>query len=132
MWGDRVQGYPTIKSVVGGKIDDYRGDRSAAALKQWGLSLIPNKVTTVNKQPQLQELLQRCSSKSGKDPAAWSVCVLLFTAKAETAPLYKSLSAQYAGKIAFGEVRGSNKELSEHFLVDRYDSRACDMSAQTQ
>ena len=115
----RIQGYPTIKSVVGGRVEDYKGDRSASALKQWGLSLIPSKVATVNKPAQLQELLQRCSSKTGSEAAAWSVCVLLFTAKTETAPLYKSLSAQYAGKIAFGEVRGSNKELSERFHVNR-------------
>lgn len=120
-WTHRVQGYPTIKSVVGGKVQDYKGDRSASALKQWGLSLIPNKVATVNKAAQLQELLQQCSSNSSKDAAAWSVCVLLFTAKSATAPLYKSLAAQYAGKIAFGEVRGSNRELSERFHVDRWE-----------
>jgi len=45
--------------------------------------------------------------------------VLLLTAKSDTAALYKSLSGQYAGKIAFGEARGSNKELSDRFKVDR-------------
>lgn len=81
--------------------------------------MIPNKVVTVNKPAQLTELLQRCSSNSGQDAATWSVCVLLFTAKTETAPLYKSLSAQYAGKVAFGEVRGSNQALSKRLHVDR-------------
>ena len=117
----RVQGYPTIKSVVNGKLHDYQGDRSASALKNWGLSLIPNKVVTVNKPAQLSDFLQRCSSsnKSGKTSASWSLCVLLLTAKSDTAALYKSLSGQYAGKIAFGEARGSNKELSDRFKVDR-------------
>ena len=110
--------------MVNGKLHDYQGDRSASALKNWGLSLIPNKVVTVNKPAQLSDFLQRCSSsssssKSGKDSASWSLCVLLLTAKSETAALYKSLSGQYAGKIAFGEARGSNKELSDRLKVDR-------------
>jgi len=105
--------------VVNGKLHDYQGDRSASALKNWGLSLIPNKVVTVNKPVQLSDFLQRCSSKSGKDSASWGLCVMLLTAKSETAALYKSLSGQYAGKIAFGEARGSNKELSERFNVDK-------------
>jgi len=110
--------------VVNGKLHDYQGDRSASALKNWGLSLIPNKVITVNKPAQLSDFLQRCSSsssssKAGKDSASWSLCVLLLTAKTDTAALYKSLSGQYAGKIAFGEARGSNKELSDRFKVDR-------------
>ncbi|DBA98372.1 TPA: hypothetical protein ACH3X3_012387 [Trebouxia sp. C0006] len=120
-----VKGYPTIKSVVNGKLHDYQGDRSASALKNWGLSLIPNKVVTVNKPAQLSDFLQRCSSsssKSSKDSASWSLCVLLLTAKSDTAALYKSLSGQYAGKIAFGEARGSNKELSDRLKVDSYPS----------
>lgn len=116
-----MKGYPTIKSVVGGKTQEYNGERSASALKNWGLSLIPNKVVTVNKPAQMSDFLQRCSgsSKTGKNAASWGACVLLLTAKTETAPLYKSLSGQYAGKIAFGEARGSNKELAEKFKVDK-------------
>ena len=40
----RVQGYPTIKSVVGGKVRDYNGERSASALRSFALSLLPDKV----------------------------------------------------------------------------------------
>ena len=116
-----MKGYPTIKSWVNGKTHDYNGERSASALKNWALSLIPNKVVTVSKPAQLSDFLQRCSdsSKTGKDAAAWGLCVLLLTAKTETAALYKSLSGQYAGKVAFGEARGSNKELSERLKVDK-------------
>lgn len=116
-----MKGYPTIKSVVGGKTQDYNGERSASALKSWGLSLIPNKVVTITKPAQVPDFLQRCSisSKSSKSAASWGLCVLLLTAKTETAPLYKSLSGQYAGKIIFGEARGSNKELAERFRVDK-------------
>ena len=41
----RVEGFPTIKAWVGGKLVDYQGDRSAGNLKNWALSLLPNKVS---------------------------------------------------------------------------------------
>lgn len=51
-----MKGYPTILAFTPGSKSpqQYQGERSAAALKAWALSLIPNKVATVNKQPQLQ------------------------------------------------------------------------------
>ena len=41
----RVQGYPTIKAFVGGKWQDYNGGRSAKAIKDFGLGLLPDKVS---------------------------------------------------------------------------------------
>ena len=60
----------------------------------------------------LEAFLGRCGGgkeagkgkKAGKDGASWGGCVLLFSDKKQTSPLYKSLSSQYAGKLAFGEV----------------------------
>ena len=50
----RVQGYPTIKAWVNGKAKGaYNGDRSAGAIKNWALGLLPNHVATVNKQQQV-------------------------------------------------------------------------------
>ena len=40
----RVQGFPTIKAFVNGRMLDYSGDRSAGHLKDWAISLIPQKV----------------------------------------------------------------------------------------
>ena len=44
------------------------------------------------------------AKKGAKSGAAWGGCVLLFSDKKQTSPLYKSLAAQYAGKLAFAEV----------------------------
>lgn len=60
----------------------------------------------------LEAFLGRCGGgkeagkgrKPGKDGASWGGCVLLFSDKKQTSPLYKSLSSRYAGKLAFGEV----------------------------
>jgi hypothetical protein len=40
----RVQGFPTVKAFVNGRMIDYNGDRSAGHLKDWAISLIPQKV----------------------------------------------------------------------------------------
>ena len=54
----------------------------------------------------MDELLRRCSG-GGKDRgrAAWSLCLLLFSAKTATSPMYSALANQFDGKVAFGEVR---------------------------
>ena len=41
----RIQGFPTIKAYVNGRMIDYNGDRSAGNLKDWAISLIPQKVS---------------------------------------------------------------------------------------
>ena len=41
----RIQGFPTIKAYVNGRMIDYNGDRSAGHLKDWAISLIPQKVS---------------------------------------------------------------------------------------
>lgn len=68
-------------------------------------------VTVLSSGNKLEAFLQRCggpgegkAKKGAKSGAAWGGCVLLFSDKKETSPLYKSLAAQYAGKLAFGEV----------------------------
>ena len=49
----RIQGFPTIKAWVNGKAaGDYSGERSASAIKDWALRLLPNRVVTVTKQSQ--------------------------------------------------------------------------------
>ena len=59
--------------------------------------------------PQLDELLRRCSSgdstRKDKGRANWDLCMLLFTAKTSTPPMYAALANQFDGKVAFGEVR---------------------------
>ena len=58
----------------------------------------------------LDAFLGQCGGGDGKakkgigSGAAWGGCVLLFSDKKQTSPLYRSLAAQYAGKLAFGEV----------------------------
>ena len=53
----RVQGYPTVKGFVNGKpAGDHNGERTAGAVKDWALNLVPNHITTLNRQPQVRIL----------------------------------------------------------------------------
>eukprot|EP00198_Chlamydomonas_reinhardtii_P007615 XP_001696952.1 DnaJ-like protein [Chlamydomonas reinhardtii] len=116
-----VRGYPTIQAFVPGSgAKPYSGDRSAKAISDWALDLVPSRVSQITTDLSLRQLLARCSggsssgssgsSSKGKDRASWSACVMLVSAKSETPHLLRALSVAYAGKVAFGELRvGSGK-----------------------
>lgn len=63
-------------------------------------------------------VFRRCEGGS-KQGATWSVCILLLTEKSTTAPLYKSLAAQFGGMAAFGVVGDSNKAIAAQLKVDK-------------
>merc|ERR1711957_184614 len=46
--------------------------------------------------------------------------VVLFTQRKTTPPLFKALSKHFKGKIDFGEIRQSEKELGQRFEVAAY------------
>ena len=121
----RVNGYPTIKAWVNGRDREYNGDRSAKSIKDFAMGLVPNKVTNVGSQQQLGSFLAQCSRAGGKPAAAWGVCILLLTAKTSTAPMYKSLAAQFEGKLAFGEARSSNQDIASKFGIERWGPCRC-------
>lgn len=105
-----VKGYPTIKAFVpGGSTRQFNGDRSAKAIADWALSLVSSRVLQIRDEQSLQKFLAQCGGGKGKDHAAWGLCVILLSNKAETPALYKALSMAYAGKVAFGEVQSAGK-----------------------
>lgn len=53
--------------VNGKAAGEYSGERSAGAIKNWALGLVPNHVTTLNKQ---QQVRPRCVSAPNSHPAA--------------------------------------------------------------
>jgi len=123
--GQKIKGYPTIRAFKAGKWIEYKGDRSAGSIKDWALALLPTDVIKiVSKAPQLEEFLNLSGggggAVKGANSARWGAGVILFTSKSETSALYKSLAMRYKGKLAFGEVRSSNAELSKRFGVTSY------------
>jgi protein disulfide-isomerase A6 len=114
-----VRSYPTIKAFVGGRWEDYSsGDRSASALKDWALSLIPaNKINSISKPAHFTDFRQRVSTST---MTKWGSGVLLFTDKPSTGALYKALALRFDGKLAFGVIRSNNKELTRQFNVTSF------------
>ena len=104
-----VQGYPTVKAFVGGRVVDHAGARSAVALRDWALSLLPNVVSTVEGKDGLARLLARAGGplvKGAPPPrakaATWHAAALLVTDKDAPPPMWKALAGQFAGRVAFG------------------------------
>lgn len=129
-----VQGYPTVKAFVPqasgarARSVDFNGERSAKAIHDWALGLLPNHVVSLRDRKGLDAFLATCGGSAGghkagakaggKDGAAasWALCVVLVTDKPETPPLYRALSGAYKGKVSFGEIRtgsGASKAAPE-------------------
>jgi thioredoxin-like negative regulator of GroEL len=90
--GDRgVQSYPTVRATVPGGPDEeveYNGERSAAKIKDWALSLLPNGlIASINRKSRMEAFLQdSCGGGGGRKKAAagvlkatWGACAVLFT-----------------------------------------------------
>eukprot|EP00889_Picochlorum_renovo_P006041 jgi/Picre1/33071/NNA_008397.t1 len=104
--GQGIQGYPTIKAYKNGRWVGYNGDRSASALTNWGLGLLPNDlISTLKTDSDLEAYLKTTMSSK---TARWGIGVVLFSAKDKTSALYKSLAMRYRGRISFAEVRKSS------------------------
>jgi thiol-disulfide isomerase/thioredoxin len=94
-----IKGYPTIRTFRPGssKGEEYRGERKAAAIEQFALSLLPsNFVTNVapTESGLASFLAHEASNKAGK------AHVILVAPK--FSPAYKKLSASFARFIHFG------------------------------
>jgi len=115
--GQRVQSYPTIKAFRQGRWIEYRGDRSAAPLRDWGLSLLPSDtVSVISQSAQMHEYLKKSSAAS-----KWGAAIVLFTSKSDTSALYKSLALRYKSKLAFAEVRGgATSDLAKRFNISSF------------
>ncbi len=108
-----VRGYPTIKAFKGGQWLDYNGERSASAIRDWALALLPmDHVRVLSDDEALQGFLKASQTTR---VARWSVGVVLLTDKGTTSALYRSLSMRYKGRIAFGEVRRKSSAVVSQF-----------------
>lgn len=58
--------------------------------------------------------MSRCKGH-GSHRVSWKLCLALFTDKAATPAIFKSLSGIYKDKIAFGEIRSGNSEVASQF-----------------
>jgi len=108
----QVQGYPTLKVFSEkGKVTDYQQERQAGAIVRFATGNIPNHVVRIKDLTSLAKFLNENSAIPH---------LLLFTSKDETAPLIKSLSVSYRGRVAFGQVKQDIKDVVEKYSVESF------------
>jgi len=110
----KIQGYPTLKLFKdkAKTVNDYQQAREAAAIIKYATDQIPNNVVAIKDDATLASFL----AKTAELPH-----VILFSQKSTVAPLYKALSAWFAGKLVLGQVASSVKSVVEKYgPIDSY------------
>eukprot|EP00878_Enallax_costatus_P019611 GHUV01020694.1.p1 GENE.GHUV01020694.1~~GHUV01020694.1.p1 ORF type:complete len:238 (+),score=63.51 GHUV01020694.1:1077-1790(+) len=117
-----VRGYPTIMALspYSSSWQEYQGDRSASAISSWATGLVGNAAFTLQREHELQSLLQQCGgststsskkSSSKGSGASWGLCLMLVSEKSTIPSLWKALSVAYRGKVAFGFVSSGSAQV---------------------
>lgn len=96
----------------GTKEVEYKGQKKWEKIFSFGSSKMQNFVRVINS----DNYDDFISSHQG------IYKVLLFTAKKSTPPLFKALSKHFLGKLSFGEVRQTEKELISKFNIQKIPS----------
>eukprot|EP00475_Leptophrys_vorax_P010493 TRINITY_DN17077_c0_g2_i1.p1 TRINITY_DN17077_c0_g2~~TRINITY_DN17077_c0_g2_i1.p1 ORF type:complete len:692 (-),score=192.40 TRINITY_DN17077_c0_g2_i1:54-2129(-) len=103
----KIEGYPTIKVFPALKenknrrAEDYRGQRTAAAISAFAAQQIPDLVSALPL-PQMQQWLA--------NNAAGLPTFILITAKDSTPTLMKSLALEFKGRARFGAILTADME----------------------
>jgi len=107
-----VKGYPTIKlfSAKGKNVDDYQQARDARTIMAYATSKLENHVMKMTK----SNVDAFFSKKEGAPH------VLLFSAKGEVTPLYKSLAMKYKNSMVFGQVKSDETEIAQKYGVENF------------
>ncbi|KAH7156751.1 hypothetical protein EDB81DRAFT_646852 [Dactylonectria macrodidyma] len=109
-----VQGFPTLKIVRPGKttgkpvIEDYNGERTAAAISSALASKINNHVTRVTSN-ELEGFLK------GDKPKA-----ILYSNKGTTSPLLRSIAIDFLDVITIGQIRDKEAAAVKHFNIEKF------------
>mmetsp|Transcript_16509 Transcript_16509/g.40319 ORF Transcript_16509/g.40319 Transcript_16509/m.40319 type:complete len:688 (-) Transcript_16509:96-2159(-) len=115
-----IQGFPTLKVYTPEKTynpytkksakqpTDYKGPRTAKGMVSAVLEMLPNYVTMVK--PGEEETFL-----SGDYPKA-----VLFTDKEAVPSLFKAAALQFKGRMRFGQVQSTDKELASKFGVEEF------------
>ncbi|KAI5459093.1 PDI protein A prpA [Mariannaea sp. PMI_226] len=111
-----VKGFPTLKIVRPGKkygrpvVEDYQGERTAAAISSAVASKVNNHVTRVTAK-ELDAFLE------GDKPKA-----IFFSSKGTTTPLLRSIAIDFLDVISIAQIRDKETEAAERYSIDKYPS----------
>ncbi|KAF9585717.1 protein disulfide isomerase (PDI) protein [Lunasporangiospora selenospora] len=116
-----IQGFPTIKvfPAIRGKRtakypSDYQGARSAKAIVDHLVSLIPNDVQLVSGNPSSEKIVNIDEYKANEDNAR----ALLLTKKTTSSNMYKGLATDMKDRMIVGEMRNPTSEVLNKLNID--------------
>jgi protein disulfide-isomerase A6 len=113
-----VKGFPTLKIIRPSKkagkptVEEYQGARSAKAIVDAVVEMIPNHVKRVTD----NSLESWLNEKNGTAKA------ILFTEKGTISALLRALAIDYLGVINFGQIRNKETAAVEMFGVEKFPS----------
>ncbi|KAG0242697.1 hypothetical protein B0O80DRAFT_462260 [Mortierella sp. GBAus27b] len=117
-----IKGFPTIKvfppNRTGKKgpksFNDYNGERSAKAIVDHLVRLIPNDIQLVTSNPTSEKIInvQEFVANEGKPRA------LLFTSKLTSSNMYKGLATDMKDRMIVGEMRAPNDQVLKQFNIE--------------
>ncbi|KAF7551926.1 hypothetical protein G7Z17_g4656 [Cylindrodendrum hubeiense] len=109
-----VKGFPSLKIVRPGKksgrpvVEDYNGERTAAAISQAVAAKINNHVTRVTSN-ELAGFLE------GDKPKA-----ILYSNKGTTSPLLRSIAIDFLDVISVAQIRDKEAAAVKHFNIEKF------------
>jgi len=109
-----VQSLPSFKLILEGKAIDYEGSVETKSMLDFVTENYPAPIANIRRTAAASDFFK--AVVAGKKAGA----MVLFTDEYETPLLYKGLAYQLRDKLAFGEVRASNLQVSDHFGVGKY------------
>jgi len=106
---------PTVK-LLGSSVKTLTTgvELSDTALRAKALAQLPSHVISLRRENHVNQFFELCKSQTSRG------CILLFTDKYETGPLYKRLSSVFKNQLSLGEVLAANKELARIFKIQSY------------
>lgn len=105
---------PTIKLLGPGTVETLTkgGQLSQASLAKMALDRLPSHVVSLRRLRHVGQFFEHCRATASDG------CVLLFTDKYETPPLYKRLSSVWRHRLSLGEVQAAHSsEIAAQFEV---------------
>jgi hypothetical protein len=100
-----------VFSQKGKKVDDYQQARQAGAIVKYATDNLPNNVVRIKDSASLESFLGGNSDIPH---------MILFTSKSDVAPILKSLSISFKGRVAIGQVKDDVTEVVERYSIDSF------------
>ena len=93
----RLETFPTYILFQRGKMTFYEGANSIPELQEFALTKLGGKIDSVTSTAELQVFVKMSCPRR----ASWGWCIVLITKQKKPSALYRALSEQFAGKLAF-------------------------------